>query len=80
MNGPVKPAKRRLIIKYFGNPAEDYCDLEQARYILNFEIGMIVADGQKVQSYADLVALAGRDKYQDKKDIEIMVLPTIMGG
>jgi hypothetical protein len=47
---------------------------------LNFEQGMILADGQKVQSYPELVELAAQARYENKKYIDIMVLPAIMGG
>jgi hypothetical protein len=41
---------------------------------------MILADEQKVQSYPELLELAAQSKYKNKKFIEIMVLPAIMGG
>ena len=47
---------------------------------MNFEQGMILADGQKVQSYPELVELAAQPEYENKNFIEIMVLPAIMGG
>jgi hypothetical protein len=70
----------KLAIKYFGNPGEDLCDIEQARYILDFETRIVVLDGQKVKSYADLVQLASQSKYRGKQSIEVVVLPTLVGG
>ena len=67
-------------IKYFGSTAEDFCDLDQGRYILNFDRGIVLADGRKVPTYSDLVELAAQDKYKNNKFIEIVVLPAIAGG
>jgi hypothetical protein len=70
----------KLSIKYFGNPGEDVCELDQAKYILDFDRRIIVVEGKKVKDYADLVRLAGQDKYRNMESIEVVVLPTLMGG
>jgi hypothetical protein len=78
--GRIISDKPGLKIKYFGSTAEDYCDLEQGRGILNFALGIILADGRRVQNYAELVELAALDQYKSKNFIEIVVLRNIAGG
>ena len=76
----IIPDKPGLIIKYFGNPAEDYCDLEQARYILNFDRGVVLVDGQRVRSYDELVKLAAQEKNRNKEYLEVVVGLFMVGG
>jgi hypothetical protein len=64
----------------FGFAAEDICELEQARYLFDFDARIVVADGQKMNSYDELVRLAGDDNHRDKEYIEIVLLPAIAGG
>jgi hypothetical protein len=78
--GIIISDKPGLKIKYFGSTAEDCCDLEQGRDILNFDLGIIMADGRRVQSYMELVEFAALDKYKNNKFIEIVVLRAIAGG
>jgi hypothetical protein len=78
--GIIIADKPGLKIKYFGSAAEDFCDLEQGRDILNFDQGIILADGRRVQTYKELVEFAAQDKYKNIKFIEIVVLRTIQGG
>jgi hypothetical protein len=73
-----KPPK--LIIKVFGQPIEDVCELEQASYMLNFETGIVLVEKQRVRSYDELVQQATQDKYKDREYIEVVLLPTIVGG
>ena len=54
-----------------GYPDEDAFELEQARYRLNFDGGMILIGRQKVKSYDELIQLATQDKYKDKEYIEV---------
>jgi hypothetical protein len=78
--GAIIADRPALKIKYFGSTAEDYCDLEQGRYILDFDMGIILADGQRVQTYTELVEFVAQDKYRNNQFIEIVVLRTISGG
>jgi hypothetical protein len=78
--GIIISNKFGLKIKYFGSTAEDFCDLEQGRYILDFDMGIILADGQRVQTYTELVEFATQDKYKNNRFIDIVVLRTISGG
>jgi hypothetical protein len=71
----------RLKIKFpAGFPSEDVCELEQARYRLNFDDGIIMVEGQTVHSYDELAGLAARDNYKDKEFIEVVLLQVIEGG
>jgi hypothetical protein len=55
-------------------------ELEQARYYLNFDSGIILVEGQKVCSYDELVQLAKRENYKNKETIEVILLPLVVGG
>ncbi len=70
----------KLIIKPFGSLNEDICDLEEAKNRLNFDVGIILIEGQIMHSYDELVQLAYQDTYKNKEYIEVVVLPTITGG
>ncbi len=65
----------------FGNPSEDICDLEQAKYRFTYggEI-IVVVEGQVVNSYEQLVQLAAQDAYKDREFLEVELLPAIVGG
>lgn len=60
-----------------GYPDEDAFELEQARYRLNFDGGMILVERQKVKSYDELVQLAAQEKYKDKEYIEVTPILSI---
>jgi hypothetical protein len=60
-----------------GYPDEDAFELEQARYRLNFDSGMILVERQKVKSYDELVQLAAQDEYKDKEYLEVMAIQSI---
>ncbi len=68
------------MIKVFGQVGEDVCDLVQARALLDFESRTIVVDGRKIASYNALVRLVSQEKYKDRASIEVVLLPTILGG
>jgi hypothetical protein len=70
----------KIVIKTFGRLGEEVCDLEQAEGLLDFEGRIVTVDGKTVPSYNDLVRLANQDKYRDKGFIEVVLLPTLMGG
>jgi hypothetical protein len=54
--------------------------MEQGSYILNFDQGIILVDGRKVQTYTELVELTAQDKYKNTNYIDVIVLSTIAGG
>jgi len=65
----------------FGYPNEDICDLEQARYRLNFLGGaVILVEGRAVQSYDELVEMANQDKYKDREFLEVVLLSDLASG
>jgi hypothetical protein len=59
---------------------EDICELEQARYRLNFDGGVILVEGRRVRSYDELVRLTNQDNYKKKGFMEVVLLPLIAGG
>ncbi|HSW56845.1 MAG TPA: hypothetical protein VLH15_00420 [Dehalococcoidales bacterium] len=54
--------------------------MAQARSLLNFELRIILVDGQRVHSYDELVRLATSDKYRNREIIEVIILPAVAGG
>ena len=70
----------KLSIKIFGDPGEDICELEEAKYLLNFANQIIVIDGQDVHSYDELVKIVSQAKYSDQELIEVTQIPAITGG
>ena len=65
----------------FGYPSEDICELEQAKYRFTYgQEGLVVVEGQVVNSYEELVQLASRDDYKDKEFLEVELLPALIGG
>jgi hypothetical protein len=63
-----------------GYPSEDVCELEQARYSLNFDDGVIMVEGQTVHSYDELVEIATQDNFKNKEFLEVVLLQVIEGG
>jgi hypothetical protein len=63
-----------------GYPAEDAFELEESKSRLNFRRGMILVDGQRVKSYAELVRLVSQDKYKNKEFVEVDVILLVAGG
>jgi len=55
-------------------------DLEQARDRLNFERGTILVDGQRINSFDELVQLSARPEYRDRDVIEVVGVLPIAGG
>jgi hypothetical protein len=60
----------------------DICSLEQARY--RFDWGrdpfLIVVEGQAVDSFENLMKLAGQDRFKDREFLEVEVQPLLAGG
>lgn len=55
-------------------------EFEQARDFPYDQELIIVAEGHQINSYEDLVKLAGQERYKDKECLEIIILPMIVGG
>ena len=70
----------KLLIKVFGDPGEDLCELEEAKYLLSFADRIIVVDGQNIRSYDELVKIVSQEKYRDQEFIEVVQVPAITGG
>lgn len=70
----------QLVVKVFGNAGEDTCELAKAGYLFGFEDRIVVVEGQRVNSYDELIQLASRDSYKNKDYIEVVLLPAIAGG
>jgi hypothetical protein len=67
-------------IKYFGFPDEDIRDLDQVGELFGIKGMLIMIDGQRIGSYADLLQLIAQDSYKDKQRIEMVLLPAVAGG
>lgn len=63
-----------------GYPVEDAFEIEEAQSRLNFKSGIVLVEGQRVNSYEDLVRLARQDKYKNREFIEVTVVLYISGG
>ena len=70
----------KLLVKVFGDPGEDICELEEARYLLVFADRIVVVDGQDVHSYEELVEVVSQEKYGDQEFVEVVQIPAIQGG
>jgi len=70
----------KLLVKFFGDPGEDVCELEDARYLIDFSDRIVVVDEQEVRSYEELVKIVGQEKYRDQEIIEVVQIPVITGG
>jgi hypothetical protein len=70
----------KLLVKFFGDPGEDVCELEDARYLIDFTDRIVVVDEQEVRSYEELVKIVGQEKYRDQEIIEVVQIPAITGG
>ena len=70
----------RFKVKFFGEPGEDICELEEVKHLFSFTDRIIVVDSQAVYSYDALVEIAAQQKYKDQEFIEIVQVPNIEGG
>jgi PDZ domain-containing secreted protein len=69
-----------LSVKFFGDPGEDICKLEDAKYLLDFSDRIIVVDGEEIRSYDELVTIVHQEKYRDQEFVEVIQIPAITGG
>jgi len=70
----------KLLIKVFGDPGEDMCELEEAKYLIDFSSQIIVIDGQQIRSYDELARIACQEKYRNQEFIEVVQVPAVTGG
>ena len=70
----------KLLIRVFGDPGEDMCELEEAKYLIDFSSRLIVIDGQQIRSYDELAQIASQEKYRNQEFIEVVQVPAITGG
>lgn len=70
----------KLFIKVFGDPGEDTCEREDAKYFLDFANQIIVVDGQNIRSYDKIAKIAPQEKYRDQEFIEVVQAPEVTGG
>jgi PDZ domain-containing secreted protein len=70
----------KLLVKFFGDPGEEVCELEDARYLIDFTDRIVVVDEQEIRSYDELVETVNQEKYRDREIIEVIQIPAIMGG
>ncbi len=70
----------KLLIKVFGDPGEDMCELEAAKYLIDFSSQVIVIDGKQIRSYDELAKIASQEKYRNQEFIEVVQVPAIAGG
>ena len=70
----------KLLIKVFGDPGVDMCELEEAKYLIDFSSQIIVIDGRQIRSYDELAKIASQEKYRNLEFIEIVQVPAVTGG
>lgn len=71
----------KLKVKGLGwDVSEEIRDFEQAKYFPFGHDVIIVAEGQVITSYDDLVQLVDQEDYKNKKFLEVMFLSIIVGG
>jgi len=62
-----------------GNPEGEVRELEQAKD-LPFPDFPIFAEGQRINSYEELVQIATQDNYKDKEFLEVVMTPVLPAG
>ena len=80
MNKKYEVQMPKLLIKVFGDPGEDMCELEEAKYLIDFTSQIIVIDGQQIRSYDELAKVASQEKHRNQEFIEVVQVPAITGG
>ncbi len=72
--------KLKVKVDAWGKSSEEIQNFEKAK---DFPFGgdwMIVAEGQQINSYDDLLKLVSQECYKDKRYLEVAFFPLIMGG
>ncbi|HTY61204.1 MAG TPA: hypothetical protein VMG30_03000 [Acidobacteriota bacterium] len=70
----------KLLIRVFGDPGEDMCELQEAKYLIDFSSQIIVIDGHQIRSYDELAKIASQEKYSNQEFIEVVQVPAVTGG
>ncbi|MEJ2111159.1 MAG: hypothetical protein P8Z37_14855 [Acidobacteriota bacterium] len=70
----------KLLIKFFGDPGEDICEPEEAKYLLDFADRIVLVDGREVRSYEELLKIVSQKKYRDQELVEVVQIPALAGG
>ena len=63
-----------------GDPSEYICELDQAKYCLDFNEGVFLVEGQAVHSYDELVHIVSQKQYKNREYLNIELLQIIGGG
>ena len=66
--------------RFYGWPAEETRDFEQAQHFLFDEQSVVLVEGQIITSYEELVQLAAQDRYKGKEFLETSLFPLFIGG
>jgi hypothetical protein len=70
----------KLLVKFFGDPGEDLCELEEAKYLLDFTDRIVLVDGREVRSFEELLKIVNRKEYTDREFVEVVQIPALAGG
>lgn len=70
----------KLLVKFFGDPGEDICELEEAKYLLDFTDRIVLVDGREARSYEELLKIVSQKKYTDREFVEVVQIPALAGG
>ena len=62
------------------NGHEEIRDIKEDDSIYSNWTMLVLAGGQVVNSYEELVQLASQDQYKDKEFLEVTIIPFIEGG
>ena len=68
------------VILAVGRQIEEIRDFEQGKYLPFAHHIFIFAEGQKIDSYEELLQLASQKQYKDKEYLEVWVTTGIAGG
>ena len=58
---------------------EETLDIEQARYLVHANAHVVV-EGQRINSYDELLQLANQDGYSNREFLEVVLLPIEVAG
>jgi hypothetical protein len=70
----------KLIIKVFGDPGEEICDLKDAHNFLNFTEQIVVIHGKRARSLNEFLQIVSQSSFEDQEYIEVTQIPAIAGG
>ncbi len=77
---PESP-KLKVVRIPFGEPREEIMEIEQAMYRFNYnDMAAILVEGEAVRSHEELLQIASRDEFKDKKLLEVTVVAEVVAG